>query len=241
MQHGPHQPIEILERCNVATSLSPSRARGGARSLARFHVRAVAARAVMAAAAATDDARGDGRSNDPLPAPPSGTGACQLCPPPQKHHRVAPSSSRFCPFSRPLSRRARWRDSGTPTRPSVRMAAPCARVATEPPNPNPNNARMARMTRDPARTTSPNLPSHALERARPPPRPPPRPSPRPPPRRPTGRHQRHGRDRESERATGCVRRASAGWPTGADAPVFKWPLRSPPHGKPGRAARACVR
>ena len=45
--------------------------------------------------------------------------------------------------------------------------------------------------------------------------------------------QRRGRDRESKRATGGVRRASAGWPAGADAPSFKWPLRSPPHGKSG--------
>jgi len=163
-------------------------------------------------------------------------------PSPQKHHRVAPSSSHFCPFSRPLSRRARWRDSGTPIiRPSVRMTAPCACVAIEPPNPNPNNARMARMTRAPTRATSPNLPPHALERARPTPRPSSRPSPRPSPRRPTGRHQRRGRDRESERATGGVRRASAGWPAGADAPAFKRPLRLPPHSKSGRAVAACVR
>ena len=117
-------------------------------------------------------------------------------------------------------------------------AAPCV---TEPPNPNPNDARMARMTRDPARVMPPNLPPHARERARPTPRPPPRPSPRPSPRRPTGRHQRRGRDRESERATRGVRRASACWPAGAVASAFKWPLRSPPHGKSGRAAAACVR
>ena len=58
-------------------------------------------------------------------------------------------------------------------------AAPCV---TEPPNPNPNDARMARMTRDPAHMMPPNLPPHARERARPTPRPPPRPSPRPSPR-----------------------------------------------------------
>ena len=172
----PRPPVEF-----VATLLSPSRARDGARSLARSHARAVAARAVMAAAAATDDARGDGRGDDP-PRTSLGHGRLSAPPPPQKHHRVAPSSSRFCHFTRPLSRRARWRDSGIPIiRPSVRMMAPCARVATEPPNPNPNNARMARMTRDPARVTSPKLPPHALERARPTPRPPPRPSPRPSP------------------------------------------------------------
>ena len=61
------------------------------------------------------------------------------------------------------------------------------------------------------------------------------------PRLPTGRHQRRGRDRESERATGGVRQVPAGWPAGADAPAFKWPLRSPPHGKPRQAAEACVR
>ena len=93
------------------------------------------------------------------------------------------------------------------------MTAPCARLATEPPNLNPNNARMAHMTRDPARATSPNLPPHARERVRPTPRPPPRPSRRPSPRRATGVHQRRGRNCESERATGGVRRALAGWPT----------------------------
>ena len=55
-------------------------------------------------------------------------------PPPQKHHRVAPSCSHFCPLSRPLSRRARGRVSGTPIiRPSVRMTAHCAHAAHTPP------------------------------------------------------------------------------------------------------------
>ena len=118
----------------VATSLSPSRTRGGARSLARSHARAVAAsavaaRSVMAAAAATDDARGDGRGDYPPPAPPSGTGACQLRPPPQKHHRVAPSSSRFCPFSRPRSHKGALARQRHPHHPSVRPddGALCAR------------------------------------------------------------------------------------------------------------------
>ena len=57
-------------------------------------------------------------------------------------------------------------------------------------------------------------------------------------------HQRFGCDRESERAMGGVRWASVGcWPAGPDAPVFKWPLRSPPpppHGKSGRAPAACM-
>ena len=139
----------------VATSLSPSRTRGGARSLARSRARAVAARAVTAAAAAaaaaaTDDTRDDGRGDDPPPAPPSGTGACQRPPPPQKHHRAAPSSSHFCPLSRPLSRRARGRVSGTPIiRPSVRMTAHCARAAHNPPPP-PARARERARPRPPS-------------------------------------------------------------------------------------------
>ena len=179
------------------------------------------AAAAAAAAAATDDTRDDGRGDDP-PRAPFRHGRLSAPPPPQKHHRIAPSSSHFCPLSRPLSRGARGRVSGTPIiRPSVRMTAHCAHAAhnpplrararerarprppsghiatrrhddanlgwqaaaavprlTEPsnPNPNPNDARIERMMRKPARVTPPNPPLHARERARP--TPPPRPSPR---------------------------------------------------------------
>ena len=136
----------------------PSRTRGGARSLARSRARAVAARTVTAAAAAaaaaaTDDTRDDGRGDDPPPAPPSGTGACQPPPPPPRRSTTAspPSSSHFCPLSRPLSRRARGRVSGTPIiRPSVRMTAHCARAAHDPPPPPRARARERARPRPPS-------------------------------------------------------------------------------------------
>ena len=88
------------------------------------------------------------------------------------------------------------------------QAAAAAPRVTEPPNPNPNDARMARMTRDPPRASSPNPPPHARERARPTSRPPPRPSPRPSPRRPTGRHADTNAAAATARAS--ERRAASG-------------------------------
>ena len=76
-----------------------------------------------------------GAVTTPPPRPPQ-HGRLSAPPPPQKLHRVAPSSSHFCPLSRPLSRRARGRVSGTPIiRPSVRMTAHCAHTAHPPPSP----------------------------------------------------------------------------------------------------------
>ena len=117
-----------------AAALARSLACSPSRAVAE---RAVAARAVMSAAAATDDARGDGRGDYPPPPHPPQARALVSSAPPRKITTASPPRALvFCSFSRPLSRRARWRDGGTPIiRPFVRMTAHCARAARDAPPP----------------------------------------------------------------------------------------------------------
>ena len=84
--------------------------------------RAVTAAAAAAAAAATDDTRDDGSGDDSPPRPPQARALVSAAPPAEAPPR-RPLVFSFL-SSRPLSRRARGRVSGTPIiRPSVRMTA----------------------------------------------------------------------------------------------------------------------
>jgi hypothetical protein len=115
------------------------------RSLDREH--AVTAAAAAAAAAATDDTRDDGSGDDSPPRPSQARALVSAAPPAEAPPR-RPLVFSFL-SSRPLSRRARGRVSGTPIiHPSVRMTAHCAHTAHNAPPP-PARARERAKPRPP--------------------------------------------------------------------------------------------